>query len=138
MKNLLARGYLDGSVAREETDLVAAVDAISAALGGIHAPSLTWIHDVLVAVRLDDHQSPPRPPASIDEATRQVEQRISPMLPRESARQVVQAYRDLHTDGESLAFFLGRQEYAAVVVLYRQLHDRVVSLLRALSDAGLA
>jgi EAL domain-containing protein (putative c-di-GMP-specific phosphodiesterase class I)/GGDEF domain-containing protein len=138
LKSLLARGYLDGAVAREEADLASALNAITAALGGVQAPSLSWIGELLTAVHLDRFESPPRPSLSIEEATQRLEERIAPLLTKDSAQRIVQAYRDLHADGESLAFFLDRQEYGAVVMLYRQLHDRVGSLLRSLSDAGIA
>lgn len=138
LKSLLARGYLDGAVESEEVDLTAALDTITAALDTVQAPALDWIGCLLTAVRLDQHEAPPRPPVSIEEAVSTLEGRVAPILPKDSAHRIVQAYRDLHADGESLSFFLDRQEYGAVVMLYRQLHDRVGSLLRSLNDAGIA
>jgi len=36
------------------------------------------------------------------------------------------------------AFFLGEQEYPSVIMLYHQLHDRVITMHRVLAEAGLA
>ncbi len=89
-------------------------------------------------MRLDHHHNAPRPSAGVDDAVEWLSERIVPLLPKDSATTIVDSYRSLHADGDSLAFFLGEQEYPSVMMLYRQLHDRVVSMHRSLQDAGLA
>jgi EAL domain-containing protein (putative c-di-GMP-specific phosphodiesterase class I) len=138
LQNLLARGYLDGIVAEEETELAASLDGVRAALSTARAPSLDWIGDLVEAVRLDSHDSPPRPEIAVGDAVEWLQERVAPLLTKDSANSILDAYRALHADGDSLAFFLGEQEYASVLLLYRQVHDRVVTLQRSLSEAGLA
>jgi len=138
LRNLLARGYLNGIVAEEELDLGATLDRVCAALNTARGPSLDWVRGLVEAVRLDHHHNAPRPTAAVDDAVEWLSERIVPLLPKDSATTIIDAYRSLHADGDSLAFFLGEQEYPSVMMLYRQLHDRVVSMHRSLQDAGLA
>ncbi len=138
LRNLLARGYLDGVVAEEELDLGATLDRVCAALNTARAPSLDWVRGLVEAVRLDHHDDAPRPSAAVDDAVEWLSERIVPLLPKDSATSIIDAYRCLHADGDSLAFFLGEREYPSVMMLYRQLHDRVASMHRSLQDAGLA
>jgi EAL domain-containing protein (putative c-di-GMP-specific phosphodiesterase class I) len=138
IKNLLARGYLDGMLGQEETDLRATLDRIGTSLAAARAPSIDWVAELVEAVRLDRHDNVPRPVTAVVDAAEWLQERVSPLLPKDSARQVLEAYRALHADGDSLAFFLGAQEYPSVILLYRQLHDRVTTMHRVLSVAGLA
>ena len=138
LQNLLARGYLDGMLGEEKTDLCSAIDRIGETLAATRAPSIHWVGELVEAVRADRHHDVPRPVTAVTDAAEWLEERVSPLLPKDSARQVLEAYRALHADGDSLAFFLGEQEYPSVIMLYHQLHDRVVTLHRALAEAGLA
>ncbi len=138
LQNLLARGYLDGMLGEEKTDLRTAIERIGETLAATRAPSIDWVGELVEAVRTDRHHDVPRPVTAVIDAADWLEERVSPLLPKDSARQVLEAYRALHADGDSLAFFLGEQEYPSVIMLYHQLHDRVVTLHRALAEAGLA
>jgi hypothetical protein len=124
-------------VEQEESALTGTLEAVRASLAVARAPSLDWVQELLAAVRADEHAAPPRPQGDVDEATTRMRGCISPLMPRDSARAILDAYRALHADGESLAFFLGQQEYASVMLLYRQLHDRVVTMHQALESVGL-
>jgi EAL domain-containing protein (putative c-di-GMP-specific phosphodiesterase class I) len=137
LKNYLARGYLDELVAEEEQALSHSLASLRAVLESTGGPSLAWVQELVDAVRDDRHGSPPRPHAAMAESSDQLHQRVSPYLTRDSARQVLDAYSALHADGESLAFFLSQQEYSSVMMLYRQLHDRVITMHQALEAAGL-
>ncbi len=138
LQNLLARGYLDGMLGEEETDLQTAIDRIGKTLTAARAPSIDWVGDLVEAVRTDRFEDVPRPVTAVVDAAEWLEERVSPLLPRDSSRQVLEAYRALHADGDSLAFFLGEQEYPSVIMLYHQLHDRVITMHRVLAEAGLA
>jgi hypothetical protein len=138
LQNLLARGYLDGTVAEEEVELSAALDSVRSALSTARAPSLDWIGDLVEAVRLDRHDSPPRPDIAVADAVEWLRERVAPVLTKDSVNSILDGYRALHAEGDSLAFFLGEQEYPSVLMLYRQVHDRVVSLQRSFGEAGLA
>jgi EAL domain-containing protein (putative c-di-GMP-specific phosphodiesterase class I)/GGDEF domain-containing protein len=138
LQNLLARGYLDGVIAEEEVGLGHSLDGVRAALSTARAPSLDWIGDLVEAVRVDRHDAPPRPEIAVGDAVEWLRERVSPLLTKDSVDSILGAYRALHADGDSLAFFLGEQEYQSVLMLYRQVHDRVVTLQRSLHEAGLA
>jgi len=137
LKNHLARGYLDEMVVQEEEALSLSLDSVCTALESIGGLSLAWVQKLVDAVRHDRFDSPPRPDTPMADASDQLDQRVSPHLTKDSARQILDAYTALHADGESLAFFLGLQEYSSVMMLYRQLHDRVITMQQALEAAGL-
>jgi EAL domain-containing protein (putative c-di-GMP-specific phosphodiesterase class I)/GGDEF domain-containing protein len=135
IKNLLARGYLDALASQEEPELLAALDALSATLAAVRAPRLDWVRELLVAVRLDRHRDVPRPHQALESAVERVAERLGPHVPPNARPSIMQIFRNLHVDADSLAHFLEAQQYRAVVVLYRQLHDRVMSLSRLLAPA---
>lgn len=132
VKNLLARGYLDALAVREEPELLAALDVVSGALAAARAPRLDWVRELLVAVRLDRYRDAPRPEQALESAVERVAERLGPLVLPHLRPSIIQTFRDLHVDADSLAHFLAEQQYAAVVLLYRQLHDRVMSLCRLL------
>ena len=132
VKNLLARGYLEALASHEEPELLAALDAVSATLAAARAPRLDWVRELLIAVRLDRHRDPPRPEQALESAMERVAERLGPLVQPHLRPSIMQAYRDLRLDADSLAHFLEEQQYSAVVLLYRQIHDRVMSLGRLL------
>ena len=132
LRNLVARGYLDGLADREEPELLAALDVVSSAPAAADAPPLGWVRELLAAVRLDRPGAAPRAGLAPAAAAARGAVPPGPPLHPDAGSPIEQAYRRLHCDGVSLAHFLGRQQYAPVVLLYRQLHDRVMSLCRLL------
>ena len=132
LKNLVARGYLDGVASHEEPELLSALDSVAAALAAAQAPFLDWVRELVVTVRLDRPGAAPWLDLPSAAAARRVAVPLGPPLPPDAAPPIERAYQGLHADGESLAHFLGRQQYAQVALMYRQLHDRVMSLCRLL------
>lgn len=114
------------------------MEGVRTALSTARAPSLDWIGELVEAIHLDKHDNPPRPEIAVADAVEWLEERVAPLLTKDSVNRIKDAYRALHADGDSLAFFLGEQEYPSVLMLYRQVHDRVVTMQRSLHEAGLA